>query len=577
MPLSRIARPKPVWIPPEPIPDDVDLRALHPHRLIASLLWRRGFRTPASAAEFMSDEGPETLDPALLPNMERAVARASRALRVGERIGIFGDYDADGVTSTAALWRALASVIGEERVTPFVPNRDDGYGVSPRGIRFLAESGCTLMIAVDTGSNDHEAVQLARSLGMDVIILDHHEVEAAGPDGAILVNPHLHPAGAYTELTGAGVTYLFVLALAQEGFPVFRLDENDPKRILDLVTLGTVTDVGTLQGANRRIVRAGLEELRRTSRPGIQAMIRHGEFNPAKLTSDRISFGLGPRLNAIGRIADPTAALRLLLTDDVDEANDLAQTLEQANRTRRLRTDDILADVAERILRLPDWQSRPFIALHAAEWESGLVGPIANKIAEQMGVPAIVMQERNGVLSGSGRSVHGVDLLELLREAEPLMNRYGGHAGAGGVTLPAENFDAWNAAILAAIERQGHALPQPPSVTLHAWLPEVARRLDVARAIDQLQPFGRGNAEPVFGIEHARLVRYMTMGKEKTHLKLIIGTAGREMEAILWGGAARSRELALATHVDLAGTLGINEFRGIERLQMILKDFRRSD
>ncbi|HWV23288.1 MAG TPA: single-stranded-DNA-specific exonuclease RecJ, partial [Thermomicrobiales bacterium] len=504
-------------------------------------------------------------------------ARVARALRSGEHIGIFGDYDADGITSTAALYRALISVIGDAKVTPFVPNREDGYGVSRRGVHHLADAGCTLMIAVDTGSNDHDAIALAQSLGMDVVILDHHEVEDGEPEGSVLVNPQLHPEGAYTELTGAGVAYLFVLALAREGFPVFHIDADDPSRILDLITLGTVTDVGALQGANRKIVRAGLDVLRRSSRTGIQAMIRHGEFNPDTLTSDRISFGLGPRLNAIGRIADPAAALRLLLTDDIEEANDLAMLLEQANHTRRLRTNDILADVAEKILRLPDWETRPFIALHAPEWESGLVGPIANKIVEKMGVPAIVMQERNGVLSGSGRSVHGVDLLELLREAEPLMTRYGGHAGAGGVTLPAENFEAWNAAILAAIAEKGHTLPQPPVVTLHAWLPEQAWRLDVARVLQQLQPFGHGNAEPIFGIEHARLIRYSTMGREKNHLKLVIGTLGREMEAILWGGAGRSHELTLATHVDLAGTLGINEWQGVERLQMVLKDFHRAD
>lgn len=577
MPLSRIARPNPTWIPPEPIPDDVDLSALHSHRLIASLLWRRGIRTPEEAAEFLETRRPDSLDPMLLPNMEAAVARASRALRDGEHIGIFGDYDADGVTSAALLYRALASASDEEKITAFVPERADGYGVSERGVRLLAGAGSSLMIAVDCGSNDAQAVELAQSLGMDVIILDHHEVDGSGPDGAILVSPKLHPQGIYTELTGAGVAYLFVLALAADGFRIARLDDDDPTRMLDLVTLGTVSDVGALRGANRVLVRHGLEVLRRTTRPGLQAILRHGDFDPDRLTADRISFGIGPRLNAAGRVSSPAAALDLLLTDDVDIANDLAMKLEQWNHTRRLRTHDILAEVAERILSIPDWQTLPFIALHGSEWDTGLVGPIASKIVERMGVPALVMHEKDGVLTGSGRSVHGVNLLSLLQEAEPFMTRYGGHAGAGGVTLPAENFEAFYETIIGAAARQGLDLPQPPAIQLHAWLPEKAQQLGNARILNLLEPYGHDNAMPVFGIQNARLLRYTVMGKEKQHLKLTIGTPGREMEAILWSGADRSSELVAARHVHLAGTLSINEFQGVERLQLILQDFRTAD
>jgi single-stranded-DNA-specific exonuclease len=387
----------------------------------------------------------------------------------------------------------------------------------------------------------------------------------------------LHPQGVYTELTGAGVAYLFVLALAQSGFPVSRLDGDDPGGMLDLVTLGTVTDVGALRGANRVIVQHGLDVLRYSRRPGIQAMMRHGDFDPKKLTADRISFGLGPRLNAAGRVASPETALRLMLTEDDDEANELAMQLEQWNHTRRLRTNDILGQVAEKIIRLPDWQTRPFIALYGSEWDTGLVGPIASKVVERMGVPALVMNERDGILTGSGRSVHGVNLLDLLREAAPLLTRYGGHAGAGGVTMPVSNFDAFNEAVIEAVARQGLSLPHAPAIQIHAWLPEPAQRLDVARILNILEPFGHDNAQPVFGVEKARLLRYVTMGKEQQHLKLTVGTWGREMEAVLWQGASRSQELTLARQVDLVGTLGINSWNGMERLQLVLKDFRRSE
>lgn len=574
MPLSRIARPRPTWIPPEPIPADVDLKALHPHRLIASLLWRRGVRTPEEADAFLNPPRPESFDISLLPDIDAALDRAARAIRDGEHIGIFGDYDVDGVTSAAILYRAFASAAGEEHVTVFVPDRVDGYGVSPRGIHALADAGTSLLIAVDCGTNDLAAVQLAQSHGMDVLILDHHQVDGDGPEGAILVNPQRQKGGPLCELTGVGIAWLFVLGLAHRGIRVAAMDGDDPANYLDLVTLGTVADVGELSGANRAIVHAGLPHLRNSRRPGIRAIIRHGDFDPSRLTADRISFGLGPRLNAAGRIERAETALRLLLTEDDDEANELAMQLEHLNRVRRIRTDEILAAIADEIMGLPDWDSLPFFALYGADWDGGLIGPVASKVAERFGVPAVIMQERDGILSGSGRSVHGVNLLELLHEAAPYMTRYGGHETAGGVTLPVEHFHDFRGAIINAIAERGLALPQEPTIAIHAWLPEQAQRISIARVLSLLEPFGRSNPEPVFGVEGARLLKYTTMGRGNEHLKLFIGTRSREMEAILWRGADRSPELVGATRIDLAGTLGINAWNGHERLQMIIKDFR---
>jgi single-stranded-DNA-specific exonuclease len=306
-------------------------------------------------------------------------------------------------------------------------------------------------------------------------------------------------------------------------------------------------------------------------------MFRHGEFDPGKLTADRISFGLGPRLNAAGRVASPTTALKLLLAEDDATANDLARELERYNHTRRLRHDQMLREAVEQVQATPGWETQPFIVLYHPGWESGLVGPIASKIVEHLGRPAIVMREEDGVLHGSGRSVHGVDLVDLLNDAASLLGRYGGHAGAAGVTLPLENLDRFRQTIEEGIRRRDYALPQPPALHLDAWLPEIAQRLDVARVLECMQPFGHGNAEPMFGITDAFLIKYSTMGKEKQHLKLHIGTGQREMEAILWRGAERSQELIGARRVHLAGRLGINEFRGNQRLQLILEDFRRAD
>jgi single-stranded-DNA-specific exonuclease len=432
------------------------------------------------------------------------------------------------------------------------------------------------MIAVDCGSNDLEAVALAQSLGMDVIILDHHTLTGSGPENAILVSAQLRDDGTYRELTGVGIAYLFALSLMEIGYPIARLDNGDASRMLDLVAIGTVADVGALRGANRILVSHGLERIRQSDRPGIRAMLRHGEIEPATFNADRIAYGIGPRLNAAGRVSSPQPALQLLLTEDDAEADRLAMQVERWNQERKKRTNEILADVSHQIMAMPDWQARPFLALYGSRWDKGLVGPIAAKISERMGVPALVLHEQDGVLTGSGRSVPGINLLRLLESADGLMTRYGGHSGAAGVTMPLEHYDAFVEAISRCVADHQLELPQPPALQLHAWLPEKAQQISVARVLDVLEPYGQDNPYPVFGVHGARVRNVTVMGREKTHLKITIGTRGREMEAVLWGGASRADEVRDASTVDLAGTLGVNRWNGVERLQMILKDFRPS-
>lgn len=305
-------------------------------------------------------------------------------------------------------------------------------------------------------------------------------------------------------------------------------------------------------------------------------MLRHGQIEPASITPDRISFGIGPRLNAAGRVSSPETALQMLLTDDESVADRHAMQIERWNQERKERTDRILAEVAEQVLAMPGWASRPFLALRGTNWDTGLVGPIAAKITERLGVPAVIMQEKDGVLTGSGRSVPGVNLLEALRAADGLMTRYGGHSGAAGVTMPLEKLDAFIDAVSEAVRQQGTPLPQPPSLQLHAWLPEAAQQASIVKALDHLEPFGQDNPLPVFGVQAARVLDFRTMGQQNQHLKISVGGRGRGLDAILWGGAHRVNEVRGSAHLDLAGTLGVNTWNGVQRLQLILKDFRRS-
>lgn len=573
MPMQILPRPRPIWIEPEEIPEDFAWNQLHSHRLIASLLYRRGVRTTEEAERVLDRRDPSILDYRMLPNIEAALDRTAAAIDANERIGIFADYDADGITSATLLTRALRSAMPNGTVTPFVPDRTDGYGVSERGVRLLAESGCTLLISVDTGTNDTQVIELAKSLGMDVVVLDHHEV-STNPADCVIVNPKLDTDNPLREIVGVGVAWFFAMGLLDRGYDIARLDDGDATAMLDLVAIGTVADVGALRDANRLLVSHGLDRLHRSDRPGVRALARFSEIPLQNVTSEDISFRIGPRLNATGRVASPEKALKMMLADDDDTANRYGHFVEQCNTNRKAQTDHILREVAQKIMHLPDWETLPIIALYGADWNTGLVGPIASKITERLGIPAIVMQQKGDLLTGSGRSVHGVNLLNIIAEADALLTRYGGHAGAGGLTLPVENYHAFVEIITAAAGRPALGLPKTPEVKLDAWLPEQAFRLSIIDDLQAMAPFGTGNEMPLFGVPKARLMYVNTMGKDKSHLKLTLGTPGRELQAIMWGGAHRASELVGVTHVDVCGKLSVNVFQGKRSLQMFMEDFR---
>ncbi|MCO5226556.1 MAG: DHH family phosphoesterase, partial [Thermomicrobiales bacterium] len=344
MPLSIIPRPQPIWIEPETMPDDFDWKQLHSQRLIATLLYRRGLRTAEAAMQALKRDDPAHLDYHRLPNIDAALDRVELAIRNREHIGIFGDYDADGITSATLLTRALRSAAPTSQITPFVPSRTDGYGVSERGVRLLAEQGCTLLIAVDTGTNDAESIDLAMQLGMDVVVLDHHEV-SAHPADCIIVNPKIKPATSYPELVGVGVAWFFAMGLLDRGHDIARLDGGDVSAMLDLVAIGTVADVGALRGANRALVAHGLERLHRSERPGTRALTRYSNIPLGAVTAEDISFRLGPRLNATGRVASPEKALKMMLAEDDDVANRYGIFVEQCNANRKAITDQIMREV----------------------------------------------------------------------------------------------------------------------------------------------------------------------------------------------------------------------------------------
>lgn len=576
---SNPVRPKPIWIEPEPIPETIFLRSLAHNPVVARMLYRRGFTTGDVALAFLDPREQAAPIASVLPNLVEATTIVALAIDRGDRFGVFGDYDVDGMTSTTVLVRALRAATGApDRVSAYIPSRTEGYGLNERGIDHLREQGAQVLIAVDCGSNDHDAVAYARSLGMEVVILDHHRIAAHTPDEAIVVSPQLLATqSSYHDLTGVGVAWLLVSALAQQGVHVTEDGAEDERSYLDLVALGTVADVARLDHINRPLVRDGLRRLSRTRRPGLRSLMALAKIDPKDVSSTAISFSLAPRINAAGRMGDPTLALDLLMEDDPDRAASLAADLDGVNQRRRMQTDDVIAAAYAQISTLPGWETRPLFALHDRSWLGGLLGSVASRLGEEFGRPVLMFRNDGGILHGSARSVPGFDLVDGLNELDELLIRYGGHGQAAGITIQLDNLDHLVDGLSEQIGDAGLDIPVPPRIVIDDDLAEADLTLQTVRDIALLEPFGNANEIPHVRIRGMRLDRYATMGRDNSHLRLNLLLGRKSLTGLLWGGAERSRELLGARVVDVVGILEINRWNGRESLQLVLDDFRVAD
>lgn len=563
-----------LWIEPAPLP--AGLPAFHDDPLLHAILARR-LSSVADAADFLDGRRRAAPDPLRLPGMAEAVDRLAAALRSGEAIGVFGDYDTDGVTSAAIVTLALrAASGGAQPVAVRLPRRPEGYGLSISGVDDLADAGTRLLIAVDCGSKDREAVAHARSRGLDVLILDHHRLTELPPEGALLVSAQLEGDAPYRELSAAGVAYLLATALARAGFDTSDGPGAEPVSLLDLAMIGLIGDVSPLTGVNRPLVRDGLRQLRAAPRPGLRALLASAGIDPANLSSGDVAFMVSPRLNAHGRLGDPRPAYELLITQDRDKAVRLASGAEVANRQRKTMQERITAEAEAQLEREPDRLSRRVLVFAGEGWEPGIVGLAAGKLVERYDRPAIVLAVEDGIARGSARSIPGFDVTAALLGVSDLLLRHGGHERAAGLALPAANVRELDEALQAIIATTDASPPGPPRLTIDADLPEERLQLGVARMLQDLGPFGEGNPLPLLRVSRIPIRGYSVMGRERQHLK--IHTAGRAglVDAILWGGAARSRELVGARFVDVVGAVETNVWNGTARVQVKLSDFRLS-
>lgn len=555
--------------------------------LLAALLARRG-HTAAAEIEAFLNPSPATLgDPRCMADLGRAITRLALARERGERIAVWGDYDVDGLTSTALLCRALGGMGFDVR--PHIPHRArDGYGLNIAGIDDLAADGVTLLISVDCGISDRAQVAHARSLGVETIVLDHHTVPPEMPEAAAVVNPRRgdcdYPC---KDLAAVGVAYTLVRGLVGAGFHLRGAwDENeaDLLDLLELAALGTVADVAPLRGENRTIVAWGLDSLRHTGHPGLRALCAVAGLDPARLTSWDIGHALGPRLNAAGRIADPTPALRLLLCDDADEALALAQELDRLNRERQRELGRVLEEATARVEAdgAPD-ESRPILQIAGVGWTAGIVGLVAGRLSERYGRPAIVLEQGADFSRGSARSIDGFNLVEALADCADLLDHYGGHARAAGLTVANGKLEELRERLLTLARARLTADDLRPSLAVDVDLALGDLTYATVETIDQLAPFGHGNPEPLILLRDVTARWPRTSGDGKHLFFTAVAQAGRPVPAstrcVAFGQGARCPELKRAQQgrIDLVGTLRREWWQGEERLSFHVRDFRMTN
>ena len=535
--------------------------------LLACVLSARGVTEPEQAWKLLTPGEEPLLDPMLLKDMDRAVLRVGRALKTGELMAVYGDYDVDGITSTCLLTDCLTRLGG--RVRSYIPDRlEEGYGLNEEAVLHLAQQGVTLIITVDCGITAAREVEFARELGIDVVITDHHECKQAIPEAAAVVDPH-RPDCPYPFKGLAGVGVALKLAMAAAGPDraglVFR-------EYADLAAVGTVADVMPMTGENRTIVQTGLAALAHPRRVGLAQLMEEAGRGDKPGPSVSIGYTLAPRINAAGRMGQADLAAELLLTRDPGRAAALAQELCALNRERQTIECEIFQECVQRLERRPQ---SGIILLADEHWHQGVVGIVASRLTEKYSCPAFMVCLDQGMGKGSCRSWGGVNLFHLLTQCQDLLEGFGGHAMAAGFTVREENIPALERRLrqLVLEERAGEELPSLLEIDA-AVLPQELT-VEAVEALDALEPCGAGNPRPVLVLTGAHVISAAQVGRGR-HLKLRLEGRGVPLDAIFFSVDGSELGLTPGCRVDVAFYPQINDFRGVRSVQLQVVDLRHA-
>lgn len=543
--------------------------------IIGHLLALRGIVTPEDRDRFLSPDYDRDLhDPFLFSAMPYVMDRLALAKTSGEKVGVFGDFDADGITSSVLLREGLSKL--ELPVSVYIPDKhSEGHGLNVGAVDFFEREGVTLVFTVDCGMMNHAEIALAKERGIDVIIIDHHHVPEILPEAAAIINPKL-PAETYPfrELCGAGTTFKVLQALYSTFFPD---EKGQLKWMLDVAALGTVADVMPLVGENRVIVSYGLVVLSKTRRTGFQEMFALGRLpireGKTPIARD-IAFHIAPRINAASRMAHARIAHDLLVERDAERARELALLLESHNTDRRKVSDEISTLVREVALAATD---KKLVFAVDERFHFGVIGLVAGRIANEFRKPVIVLTKGERESRGSLRSIPEVNIVEALEQCADILVRYGGHAQAAGLTVENKHLPELERRLEEIIATELNGRDTSPELVADMRISGADLSLDLARHLRKLAPFGEGNPEPVFFMEHMKIAEIRTVGSDAKHIKLrLIAPVGTTFDAIGFSLAGTIPDLRKGDVIDILCQLDENEWNGSVTLQLKLLDIRKS-
>jgi len=564
------------WVPAPLAPTDHLKRFPDIAPLVVQILYNRGVTDEHEIAAFLQADRPtSTADLFRMAGMNRTIDRIRRAIKAHEPIAIYGDYDVDGVTATALLVQTLAAFGADVR--PYIPRRaDEGYGLNVEALQHLKEAGVRLVITVDCGVRSLTEVAFAKSIGLDLIVSDHHMPTEDLPDAYALINPK-QPACPYPfkELAGVGLAFKLAQALlivnAKTDEKKVALAEDD---LIDLVALGTVADLAPLLGENRLLVARGLQQLRRTQRPGLRALIQISGVK--SIDTSAIGFSLGPRLNAAGRLDHALNAYDLLMTADQTKAEHIALDLDSRNRDRQAITKE-LSDKAREIVMAHSNGTAALLFAADPSFNSGVVGLVASRLTEEFYRPSVVIEQGPQESRGSCRSIPEFHITKALDECRELFIRHGGHAAAAGFTIETAKLDILSQRLSDIAQRQLGGQELLPTLAIDAVLHLHKLKPELFHALQQLEPHGYANPQPMFASRGVSIVEMRTVGLEGAHLKMKVGDGGTIFDAIGFKFGFMADRLTRGDKLDIAYTFEENEWNGERKYQLNIKDIKYAD
>lgn len=533
---------------------------------LAMLMNIRGLDDAAHLREFLG-EGEPLSDPFLLKDMDKAAARITHAVDNMEKIAVYGDYDADGVTSTAMLYSYLETRGAD--VIFYIPQREgEGYGMNMGAVEYLKEQGVSLIVTVDNGISSVQEVARANELGIDVVVTDHHRPQEILPDAVAVVDAYRpDDTSPYKHFSGVGIAFKLLMALEDGAGDV----EDLLEAYSDLAAIGTIGDIVPLTGENRTLIRAGLERLSQSDRPGVQALLENAGIAGKTLTSTNVAFTLVPRINATGRMGAPERAVRLLISGYEEEAEVLSEEICADNEERR-RVEAEIAEAAFADIEAKGYMKDRVVVVDGENWHHGVIGIVASRVTERCGKPCMIISRGETEAKGSGRSIEGFSLFEAICACGDLLIKFGGHPMAAGITLKPENIEAFRKRIN---QYAAEHFPQMPTqtVTLDCKLNPAALSVSMAQSLTQLEPFGNGNPQPVFGLFNMELSNVTPVGGGG-HLRLTLEKNGAVITAMRFNTKPEALPYHIGDKIDLAVQLEAREFRGQPSLTVIVRDMK---